>query len=87
MRNLIMEPKIKPQEPMAINYPVTGELTDEGEIKEISLKHSVKRKKRDHENMMQKNDKDLWELDRNTYKAVTDKIKTKHKSVFNWFNT
>ena len=35
---------------------------------------------------MQKNDKDLWELDRNTYKVVTDKIKTKNKNVFNLFN-
>ena len=103
MRNLIMGPKIKPQEPMAINHPVTGELiTDEGEIKEISLEHNVKiltkdkprpedkglieRKKRDHEKIMQKNDKDLWELDRNTYKAVTDKIKAKNKNVFNLFN-
>ena len=34
--------------------------------------------------MMQKNDKDLWELDRDTYKAVADKIKTKNKSVFNY---
>ena len=103
MRNLIMGPKIKPQEPMAINHPITGELiTDEGEIKEISLEHNVKiltkdkprpedkelieRKKREHEEIMQKNDKDLWELDRNTYKIVTDKIKTKNKNVFNLFN-
>ena len=103
MRNLIMGSKIKPQEPMAINHPVTGELiTDEGAIKEISLEHNVKiltkdkprpqdeelieRKKRDHEKIMQKNDKDLWELDRNTYKAVTDKIKAKNKNVFNLFN-
>ena len=46
----------------------------------------IERKKRVHEKIMQKNDKDLWELDRNTYKALTDKIKTKNKNVFNLFN-
>ena len=46
----------------------------------------IERKKRDHEKIIQKNDKDLWELDRNTYKVVTDKIKTKNKNVFNLLN-
>ena len=103
MRNLIQGPKIRPQEPMAINHPETGELiTDEGEIKEISLEHNVKiltkdkprpqdeilfkRKRRDHEEIMNQKDKDLWELDRNTYKIVTDRIKAKNKNVFNLFN-
>ena len=35
---------------------------------------------------MKLNDKDLWELDRNTFKIVTDKIKVKNKNVFNLFN-
>ena len=103
MRNLITGPKIKPQEPTAINHPVTGELiTDEGEIKEISLEHNVKiltkdkprpqdeklfkHKKRDHEKIMEQNDKDLWELDRNTFKIVSDKIKANDKNVFKMFN-
>ena len=101
MRNLIKGPKIKPQEPMAINHPETGELiTDEGEIKEISQEHNVKIltkdkprpqdekliKGRDHEEIMKKNDKDIWELDRNRYKIVTDKIKAKNKNMFNLFN-
>ena len=42
--------------------------------------------KRDHEKTMNQNDKDLWELDRNTFKIVTDKIKVKSKNVFNLFN-
>ena len=46
----------------------------------------IKEKRRDHEEIMNQNDKDLWELDRNTYKIVTDRIKAKNKNVFNLFN-
>ena len=43
LRDIIEGPKIKPQEPMAINDPKTGELvTDNDEIKRISLEHNIK---------------------------------------------
>ena len=43
MRDLIEGPKIKPQEPMAINDPNTEELiTDSDEIKRVSLEHNIK---------------------------------------------
>ena len=103
MRNLIQGPKIKPQEPMAINHPETGELiTDDGEIKRISLEHNLKILKKDnplpehieaikakeiaHKKIMNENDKDLWELDTETYKIVTDRIREKGKNVFNPLN-
>ena len=99
MRNLIQGPKIKPQEPMAINHPETGELiTDDGEIKRISLEHNlkilekdkplpenveaIKTKEIEHKKIMDKNDKDLWELDTETFRIVTDKIKVSELLTF-----
>ena len=43
LRDIIEGPKIKPQEPMAINDPNTEELiTDSDEIKRVSLEHNLK---------------------------------------------
>ena len=43
LRDIIEGPKIKPQEPMAINDPNTEELiTDSDKIKRVSLEHNLK---------------------------------------------
>ena len=64
MKNLICGPKIKQQEQAAINHPVTNELiTDEDQIKQISLDHNVKILTKNkplprHENIMDQKLKD-----------------------------
>ena len=103
MRKVVKGNKIQPQEPSAINNPETGELiTDEGEIKEVSLNHNIKiltkdkprpedveeieRNKKAHERIMQEKNKDTWVLNNSTWQIVTQKIKEKDKKVYNMFN-
>ena len=102
MRNLISGPKIQKSEPTAINNPTTGELiTDEAEIKSVSLGHNMKILKKEkpreqdkkeweenlkeHEEIMKKEDTDLWKLDKGVWKTVVDKIKEKNKMVYKFF--
>ena len=47
---------------------------------------AIKAKEEEHKKIMDKEDKDLWELDSETFKTVTDKIKEKGKNVFNPLN-
>ena len=103
MREIVEGPKVKPQEPMAINNPKTGELiTDEKEIKRVSLEHNVKiltknaPRKQDeekfekmriaHERTMNETDLDAWTLEKPMFDKVCKKIKLKNKNLYNLFN-
>ena len=103
LRDIVEGPKVKPQEPMAINNPKTGELiTDEKEIKQVSLEHNIKiltknaPRKQDeekfekmrvaHELTMNKNDLDAWTLEKTMFDKVCKKIKLKNKNLYNLFN-
>ena len=103
MKTAIQGNKIQPQEATAINNPVTGELiTDEDEIKEVSLDHNVRiltkdtprpedeaeiaENKKLHEEIMSGSNKDAWTLDNGTWNLVTKKIKEKKKNVYKMFN-
>merc|ERR1712026_339558 len=103
LRDIVEGPKVKPQEPMAINNPKTGELiTDENEIKQVSLEHNIKiltknaPRKQDeekfekmrvaHELTMNKNDLDAWTLEKTMFDKVCKKIKLKNKNLYNLFN-
>ena len=77
-------------------------ITDNEKIKEVSLQHNIKiltknkprekdkeeikLKKENHERIMNKNNKDSWELDREMYKKSTQMIKEKGKKMFDLFN-
>ena len=101
MRNLINGQKVQ-SEPTAINNPTTGELiTDEGEIKSVSLGHNMKILKKEkpreqdkkewekhlkeHEEIMRKEDTDRWKVDKRDWKTVVDKIKENNKMVYKFF--
>jgi len=103
LRDIVEGPKVKPQEPMAINNPKTGELiTDETEIKQVSLEHNIKiltknaPRKQDeekfekmrvaHELTMNKKDLDAWTLEKTMFDKVCKKIKLKNKNLYNLFN-
>ena len=103
MKTALQGSKIQPQEATAINNPVTGELiTDENEIKEVSLEHNVRiltkdkprpedevdiaENKKVHEEIMRETNKDAWSLDNETWITVTQKIKEKNKNVYKMFN-
>ena len=103
LRDIIEGPKIKPQEPMAINNPITGELiTDNEEIKKVSLEHNVKiltknkprqqdqekleEMRKIHEKIMSEPDLEAWALEKQMFDKVIKKIKMKNKTLYNMFN-
>ena len=77
-------------------------ITDPEKIKKVSLEHNVKiltknpirkedegeRKKKEehHQKIMRKDDKDSWELSREMFDKVLDKLKEKGKKMFNPLN-
>ena len=76
-------------------------ITDADEIKRVSLNHNIKiltkNKPRDcdmdeikikqanHDLIMKTEDKDAWELDKETFMKVTNKIKLKNKNMYKHF--
>ena len=102
LKKVINGPKIEAPEPTAINDPITGELiTDEEEIKRVSLEHNVKiltknklkrkdeglinLKKRNHEEIMSEGVTNSWDLTHSTFNKVVEKIKKKRKKFIFYF--
>ena len=99
LKNVINGPKVEAPEPTAINDPITGELiTDNEEIKRVSLEHNVKiltknkpkrkdeelinLKKCNHEEIMSKGVTNSWALNQPTFNKVVEKIRKKRKKVY-----
>ena len=104
MKKLVTGPKIKGNESTAINCPITNNLiTNEEEIKKISLEHNIKiltknkpqeedkelikEKQRRHQKMMDRDESiEEWELDRELFTKVDNKIKKKNKNMYKLYN-
>ena len=99
LKNVINGPKVEAPEPTAINDPITGELiTDNEEIKRVSLEHNVKiltknkpkrkdmelinLKKCNHKEIMRKGVTNSWALNQSTFNKVVEKIRKKRKKVY-----
>ena len=99
LKNVINGPKVEAPEPTAINDPITGEpITDNEEIKRVSLEHNVKiltknkpkrkdmelinLKKCNHEEIMSKGVTNSWALNQSTFNKVIEKIRKKRKKVY-----